>query len=257
MEIGRRLSPYAVLTIGMVGVVLSLQNTLRVIQRGIAIVMREPFSLPILGVCLLTAVFLGFMAGISVARERERRILETMFYDPLTHTEYILGKFIAYWAVYYLLMFAFILSALLLAGITRLNLSFRLLLVPIFSGLPGAAVIALGLFLAAVNKSVRGTSLSFIGYLLFLVAVSLAQLALSALVQTNEMMNLVALRDGLEIANQIFRWISPISYFLDGVEAFMRQDGLAVLWHGGLAGFFALGLGSGAIWLQKRTGVLA
>ena len=187
-QLAGSLSPYAVLTVGLAGVVISLGNTLQVIRRGYAVVLREPFSLPLLGVCVFAALLLGLLAGASVARERESGVLETMFYSPLNDKEYMLGKFLAHWLTYGIMMMVLSVAVWVLAFGTQLSISLRLLLVPIFSSLLSAAAIGLGLFLATVNRTVRGTLLSFLGYFLFFGALSLGQLILTAMARSEEIL---------------------------------------------------------------------
>lgn len=251
------LSPYAILSVGIAGVVLSLGNTLQVIQRGYAVVLREPFSLPILGVCVVAGLLLGLLAAISVARERESGILESLFHSPLKDSEYILGKFLAHWLMYAGMMLVLIVVIWVLALTTQLRFSPQLLFVPLFSTLLSATAIALGLLLATANRSLRGTLLSFLGFFLFFAVLSTAQLVLTSMVRSDEMLDLVALRDGVALANGLLRWFSPLSYFLDGSEALLRQDLWSWVGFTGFALLFTTVMLTGAIRLQRKTGVLA
>ena len=161
------ISPYAILSIGVAGMVLSLWNTLQVIRRGYAVVLREPLSLPLLGVCIMASLLLGLLAGLSTARERENGVLESLFYSPLKHAEYILGKFLAHWLMYAGMMLIVMAVVGVLTWTTQLQFSRQLLLVPILSLFLSAAAIGLGLLLAAAVRSMRGTLLSFLGFFMF------------------------------------------------------------------------------------------
>ncbi len=125
-DISRSFGTYVLLSLGWIGVYLSIGNTLKVIQQGYATVIREPLSLIVLGMLIVSSLFFSIIAGISVVRDREQGVVELLFYGPISHSEYVIGKFLAHWTFYAILAFIFLIGTGMMAWLVKLPISLYL-----------------------------------------------------------------------------------------------------------------------------------
>ena len=231
-DIFRSLGSYVLLSLGWAGVYLSIGNTLEVIRDDYASVVREPLSLPVLGMLVISSLFFSIIAGISFVRDRELGIVEVLFYGPITHLEYIVGKFLAHWSVYAILTFVFMLGAWILADIAQLTTSLYLVWLYAFSLALSAAMIVIGQLLAVLTRSVRGTVFVFSGIVIVFLFIQLGSNILSSVVQMENNLNLIGLRDTLAVASSAISWLSPIAIYLKGVEALVINNWSEVILQG-------------------------
>jgi ABC-type transport system involved in multi-copper enzyme maturation permease subunit len=167
---------------------------------------------------------MALLAGLSVARERELGTLETLFYGPVSHLDYLLGKHLAYLMAYMVMLAAFLVACVVVAFLTHLVLSPLLLAIAGLSVATAMGLIGSGLLVAAVMRTVRGTFLLFVGLMVVVLALEVGQVILTSIVSSRSFAGLIVLRDTMAVLDRIVTWLSPASYLLTGADAAMRQN---------------------------------
>ena len=88
-DLSLSISLYIILSAGFIGVYMSTRSLLKTTNDGYAVVLSEPFSIPVIAMCILSSLIISLLAGLSIIRDRELGILETFFYGPISHLCYI------------------------------------------------------------------------------------------------------------------------------------------------------------------------
>jgi ABC-type transport system involved in multi-copper enzyme maturation permease subunit len=185
-------------------------------------VIADPFLTPLLAVAMLGGFLLALMASLSVARERELGILETLFYGPLSFLDYLLGKFLAHLVGYLGILGAFLVGISVIAWSTRLALSLSIWPIGLLSAFTVAALIGFGLFSAALMRTMRGAFLLLAGAGMIVAALLAANAVLTSIVSTRGYTGLITLRDAVAAINRVVTWLSPPSYLINGIDAALR-----------------------------------
>ena len=244
------------LSVGLAITALVLRNTLRTVRTGYLSVISDPFLTPFLAMCLLGALYVALSAALSVGREREMGTLETLFYGPIGHLDYLVGKFVAHWLVFLAMLVAFSAGCIALSAMTHLRISTAIGGIVGLASVVALAFIGLGLVAATVMRSMRGSLLLFMGLVSAIVVVAGASYILNAVVAGRELLGLIPLRDAVYLLNRFVTWLSPVSYLLNGTDAAVRLNwaewGRYAI--GSLAyGLVALGLATSSL---RRNGVM-
>jgi ABC-type transport system involved in multi-copper enzyme maturation permease subunit len=215
---------YVVLSLSLATVLLVARNTLLTIRAGYLTVISDPFLTPLLAVSLLGGFFMALMASLSIARERELGILETLFYGPVSFLDYLLGKFLAHLVAYAGILTAFLLGTAGIAWLTHLALSPSIWPIVFLSASTVAALIGLGLLSAALMRTVRGAFLLLVGAGTVIVVLLAAHVVLTSIVSSRGYTGLITLRDAVAAINRVVTWLSPPSYLISGVDAALRRS---------------------------------
>jgi ABC-type transport system involved in multi-copper enzyme maturation permease subunit len=255
-SVGMGWGAYVVWALGFTGVLLVFRNTLGVIRTGYATVLSEPLVIPVAGMAVVIGLFMAFLAGLSIARERELGTLETLFYGPIHYRDYILGKILGYWAAYGIVMIVFLLVCTGLAWVVHLTFSPLLLLIGLFTVCVAVSLVGWGVLAAAIMNSVRGTLFFLLGLMIIFLGLPLGSELLTSAVSSQTSLNLIVLRDSFEALTNIISLFSPIAYLLNGIDTLMRASRLEFLQY--LA--FTIVYGTATIvlatWLFRRKGAV-
>ncbi len=249
-------SIYITLTLGLVGTLIALRNSLSIVNSNFLTVLFEPFIAPLLGMALLGSLFIALVASLSVAHERELGLLETLFYGPVRAREYLLGKHLAHLTAYVGMLAAFLMACLLLSWLTHFALS--PLLLPI-GGLAVAdtfALIGLGILMATLTRTIRGTLFLFLSFVLGVLGIHAAQVILTGIVSSQSFTSLAVLRDTITALDRVVNWLSPAAYLLQGTDAAVRGSWWEVGWYVVAALFYGSSCQVLAVLRLQHTGVL-
>jgi ABC-type multidrug transport system permease subunit len=213
-------------------------------------VLSEPFLSALIATCLLCGLFMALVAGLSVVREREMGTLETIFYGPVSHLDYLLGKYSAYLIGYIVLIAAFLIFCAIIGWLTNLTISALLFYIAILSAAMGMGLIGLGLFIATIMRTVRGTLLLFVGLMLAALTLEVGRVILTSIISSRTFVGLIILRDTVTHLDSLIMWFTPASYLFRGADAALRQN-----WSEWL-GYIAVALLYACITLSLSTALL-
>lgn len=220
----RSMSAYVSLTLGIVLLFVNVQNLFSVVRNESIVILSDPFLLPLMGMALIGAVFTALITSASVTRELEHGTLEVLFYGPINTGEYLLGTFLAHLFGYCLQLVYFLFACLVFSLFTNLNLTPELYLISLLSIVLAAGFTSFGLFSATWLRTVRGSILFCLGASFLLLLLKVSQTVLQVAVSATGVRAMVVVRDALDLVNRVVDWIAPSSYFLNAIDALIRQD---------------------------------
>ncbi|MGE3912353.1 MAG: ATP-binding cassette domain-containing protein, partial [Chloroflexota bacterium] len=215
---------YLVVALGMLATLPIVAGYVDSVERNRVLILADAFTLPFFVATTIGMLFLALASVATIARERESGTLEVLFYGPVDHLSYVLGKALAHVLAY--LPIAGGLSVLLLtySGMTGLRLPSAFGLELLLSLGTAAAVAALGVCLSTVVRGVRAGIALLGGLTVIFLAVRIASELLSNLPVTNNLSPLILLRNIVLGVDWLLGYISPFSLFQSGVDALVRQD---------------------------------
>ncbi len=249
------LGPYVTMSLGMLVTTVVVRGHLDALVRNNILVVADAFSLPFFVAATLAMLFLALSSAAMVAREREQGTLETLFYGPVDPTTYVLAKHLAHLAVYLpiaLLIGLLFTSVAVMTGL-HLNGSFALEL--LLSVATTAAVVALGLLLSTLTRSVRTAFALFAALTTLFLAVRFGSDLLSGVRVANNYSPLLFARDGAIWLDRLLGLVSPFTALENGVDAVVRGDPLAYVGALTLSLVHCAVLLAAAVWVLQRRGV--
>lgn len=215
-------------------------------------VLANPLSAPVLFAVLVSNAFLCLTAAAGLAGERERGTLEVLFYGPVDSTVYIVGKLLGYLSIYGVAMAALLIFLALAAQLSGMRLDGITVLLLISSILPAAAMIALGMLLAALVGRLRpAVALTAVVLILFVAIDAGNQIAAT---QPSDTMLGGAATLLAQVA-ALVEWVSPFGYIWRAADAFSLQNTAQVLLGMGIATLYSVLLTALAIFTLTRRGV--
>lgn len=245
---------YVATTIALIAATWLLLIDVRALRVAGLLIPADPYRAPLDVALLVLAFYFAVSAAVSTARDRESGTLEVLFFGPVDEITYCLGKVLGLLAVYALCMPMLALSLVGLAWLSGLGLPATLATSLVFSLIPAAMVLSLGLILSIGTRRVRSAVLILGGVALVLLGGSAAYAIVLMVPIDNPSSPVVALRDGLAAVNAVLRWVSPFAY-LQRIVA----EGVAIgAWRNAAVGAaFALAatgvmIGLAAAWLRLR-----
>ena len=244
---------YIVVSGSITIVLLSIRNTLRIIREGYLTVQFDPFVSPLITVLLINSIFISIHAVITSSQEREGGIIETLLYGPVNYRIYSWAKLFAYLGSFIIIILISFIVLWILAGATRLLLSFSLFPIAIVFFVFTLSLICLGFLCVSLVPTPRGALILFSGSVVLLAALQFGHTLLTKTISSDFAINLVLARDTFSSIHNLLNWVSPFAYLVKGLEGAVESDwkqwgtAIIVLFFSGL-----LVLEAGSEYLEKR-----
>ena len=202
-----------------------LRNYVRSVQDSGLYVLSDPFAVPLFGAVVLSSIYLAVVSTTTIARERDRGTLEVLFYGPVDAVAYLLGKYLAQMSAYVLMAGIYLAALWLYALVTNFIFDLNLLWAAILSMATASSVVAVGILLSTLNRSVRGALFALLAIVMAFLGIQLGHDYVSGLAsglrrgQTNPLLFLQTILRWLDGA---FRWLSPFAHLERGIDALLR-----------------------------------
>ena len=196
-----------------------LQSHLSSVRQVGMLITASPLDVPFFFAVMVCSIYLALASATSIAREKDLQTMEVLFYGPVDNVSFVLGKYIkgllGFLVVAVFLVFYFALTS----GVANLGLAARFWQTFVLSLFLVSCVISFGIIFSALTNGVRSSLLLFLGAIGLLLAIQLSNQFLSGLSSNVLSQPFIILRDGISIVALVVRWISPIAYFFEGLEA--------------------------------------
>jgi ABC-type transport system involved in multi-copper enzyme maturation permease subunit len=247
--------PYLALAVGAGAALLIVSDNLNAIANNHILILTDAFSAPFFASATIAMFFLALSSVATVARERDQGTIEVLFYGPVDHASYLLGKHLAQ-VVAYLAMIV-VLTALFLAysGMTSLRLGPEFALEVILSVFTAAAVAAFGLLLSTLTRGVRGAYALFLAITILFLAIHFGSQLLSGVRLANNFSPLLLVRDLSIWLDVIVSVVSPFAVLETGVDAVVRRSFGEYLGTLALSCVHCVVLLTAAVYFLQRKGV--
>ncbi len=179
-------------------------------------------SITMLAVLGVYSLYMAVTSVTTIARERQDKTLEVLFYGPVDERSFILGKYLGRMAVFVLLLLGttlFIAAAGLAfgLGINESSLKIAVLAVLLIS-----CIVSLGILLSTLTSSVTGSIFLLIVFMIALFLLKVAGILLGIIPDINPAVSIA--RDLTVSLINITQFISPIEYLSTGIDAVNSSD---------------------------------
>ncbi len=245
---------YLALALAFLASLLILRNDLAFVNESGLSVFANPFALPFFITALISSFFLAISSVTTIAREKGQGTLEVLFYGPVDHVSYIVGKYLAQVITYLVMMALYVPSFILHTLLTNLVFPAGLAWAILLSVFTVSAVVALGIFLSTVARNVRASLFLFGVTTLAFLGIQVGHTILVTLPAQGRYYDpMLFLKNTFAILNQTALWLSPYSYLDRGMEAVVRGSAGVYLALFLLSAVYTVGfLGLSAISLRHR-----
>ena len=176
--------------------------------------LTQPFSISV----IVGAVYLALASATSIAREKDQRTIEVLFYGPVDYISYVFSKYLKGILSYLVIALFLIVYFLLASVVTNLGLSLKFFQGLVLSFFLVSCIIGFGILLSTLTSTVRSAVLLLLAFVLVLLGIQVAGAVLLS-IGSAASRPLTLLRDSLSIINGGLRWISPLAYFREGLDA--------------------------------------
>jgi hypothetical protein len=218
---------FIAVSVSLVSASLILINEFRYLELNIIIVERQILSTPILIMCLLISLYLGISASVNLSREYDRGTLELLLYGPVDEVVFIFSNFWAEFQLFYWSAIGVFVWSNFIVWLYNLAFDLNVLLILLGCGLMAAEIIAFGLLTAVWGGKTRNALVVYILILAVMAGIQIGDTIVANLVLfsgSTATDPLIVLRNVLEKANGIFRWISPYAQLQKAIQALL--DGI-------------------------------
>jgi ABC-type transport system involved in multi-copper enzyme maturation permease subunit len=184
------------------------------------------------GASLMTAVgiyslYMAVSAVASVARERQDKTLEVLFYGPVNERSFIAGKYLGRMIPYLLLAAATVIYIFVISLALSSGSGADMVPLFVFSILLISCIISLGIMLSTLTGSVTGAIFILIAFMLGLFVLKVLGFILGMLPAFNPMLTLA--KDVVTTLLNITQYISPVEYLGIGLDAAGSSDPMKYL----------------------------
>lgn len=196
-----------------------LQNYLRSIGRDQILITTNPVAYPLFIAIAICTIYLALASVISVAREKDMQTLEVLFYGPVDHVSFILGKYLKGMLSYVFITLFLAAYFIIVSTTSNLGLSLRFFSLIALSLSFCSCIITFGILISTLTENIRASVLLFLGIVGGLLAIHITHGMLIKMGEENLNAPLLYLRNTITIVNVGVKWASPFYYMKEAIEA--------------------------------------
>jgi len=181
-------------------------------------------SLFMFAVVFVSFLYIGISSVTAIAKEKQERTIELLFYAPVDEFSFIAGKFLGKISTYLLILLLSALFFILLCFAFSIQINIiDILKVAVLSVFLISCAIAGGLFLSTLSSNVTTSIFVLIGVTIFLTIIQIIGSVLNFLPLDPTSLTGI-LKDGISKILALIQYISPFSYYDIGAGAIGKND---------------------------------
>jgi len=232
-----------------------VNSTLRLVADAGILAHANPITSPLFISMGLAAAYLGLCSSLAIARDRDLGTMEVLFYGPVDAVSYILGKYFHQLLVYLVVLLFSLVNFWGVSLATNVGFSSDIVGIMLLSIFLTSCMVSFGILLSVSSRRMIVSVVLFLGLVLFFLIFSVVHSWVMGIAGQNLTTTMVYVRVILDNANQFIKWISPVDYYLRGMNAVFRKDpsGYAVSVISSLV--YTGVLLALSVWMFKRKGV--
>lgn len=232
-----------------------VNSTLRTVTDAGIMAFANPITSPLFISVGLAAAYLGLCSSLSISRDRDLGTLEVLFYGPVDSVSYVLGKFVHQLLAYGVVLVFALINFYGISLITNVGFSSDIIGIMVLSIFLVSCMVSFGIVLSVSTRRMIVSVVLFLALVLFFLVFSIVHSWIMSLAGQNLSTAMVYVRMILDNANEFIKWISPVDYYLRGMNAVLRQDpggyALSIL----SSTIYSLVLLALSVWVFRRKGV--
>jgi len=179
-------------------------------------------SITMLAILGIYALYMAVTSVTTIARERQDKTLEVLFYGPVNQKSFILGKYLGRMAIFILLLLGttlYITAAGLAFGLGVNETSLKL---AILSTLLISCIVSLGILLSTLTSSVTGSIFLLIIFMIAMFLLKVAGIFLGIIPDINPIITIA--RNMTVTLINVTQYVSPVEYLSIGIDAVNSAD---------------------------------
>lgn len=218
-------------------------------------VSTSPLIPAFLGAVAVISTYVAITATISLVQEREKQTLKVLFFTPVDHNSLILGKYLAQILNSIVVILMTVIYLLAIALLMNLSLSVQLFWSVVLCIMLVSSMVAFGLTISAISRSIRAALLLLIGLLIILFGLQIVVRVVEQTITLQGSNTLFYITPWLKAVTDLISVFSPLTYLLKGLEAAAVASGRDLIINL-VASFIYTGIFLGlATRLSRRHGV--
>ncbi len=177
-------------------------------------------------VVLISFLYIGISSVTAIAKEKQERTIELLFYSPVDEFSFIVGKFLGKISTYLLILLLSTMFFILLCFAFSIQINIiDILKVAVLSVFLISCAIAGGLFLSTLSSNVTTSIFILIGVTIFLTVIEGIGGILN-FIPFDPTSLIGILKDGVSKILSLTQYISPFSYYGLGADAIGKNDNM-------------------------------
>ena len=186
--------------------------------------LTNPITCPLFVSVGLAAAYLGLCSSLSISRDRDLGHVGGALLRARGADSYVLGKYsTSCWRTVVVLIFALI-NFYGISLVTNVGFSVDIVGIMILSIFLTSCMVSFGIVLSVSTRRMIVSVVLFLALVLFFLVFSIVHSWMIGHCRAKPASAMVYVRVILDNANQLIRWISPVDYYLRGMNAVLRQD---------------------------------
>jgi len=175
-------------------------------------------------VVLISFLYIGISSVTAIAKEKQERTIELLFYSPVDEFSFIVGKFLGKISTYLLILLLSTMFFILLCFAFSIQINIiDILKVAVLSVFLISCAIAGGLFLSTLSSNVTTSIFVLIGVTIFLTIIEGIGGILNFIPFDPASLTGI-LKDSISKILSLTHYISPFSYYDMGADAIGKND---------------------------------
>lgn len=201
-----------------------VNSTLRTVADAGIMALANPITSPLFISVGLAATYLGLCSSLSISRDRDLGTLEVLFYGPVDAVSYVLGKYVHQLLAYVVVLLFALVNFYGISWVTNVGFSSDIIGIMVLSIFLTSCMVSFGIVLSVSTRRMIVSVVLFLALVLFFLVFSIVHGWVMSIAGQNLTTAMVYVRVILDNANEFVKWISPVDYYLRGMNAVMRQD---------------------------------
>ncbi|MFS8572301.1 MAG: ABC transporter permease subunit, partial [Clostridia bacterium] len=215
----------------------------------------NPVTLPLIVSTGLAAAYLGLCSSLSISRDRDLGTMEVLFYGPVDAVAYVLGKYFHQLAAYGVVLAFTLVNFYGLSVVTNVGFSLEIAGIMLLSVFLTSCMVSFGIVLSAGSRRMMVSVILFLGFVLFFLIFSLVHAWVIGAAGRDAASTMVYVRMIMDSLDQVIRWISPVEYYLRGMDAVLRKDTSGYIMSAVSSLLYSAALLAVSVWMLRKKGV--
>jgi len=181
--------------------------------------------------------------------------MEVLFYGPVDAVAYVLGKYFHQLAAYGVVLAFTLVNFYGLSVVTNVGFSLEIAGIMLLSVFLTSCMVSFGIVLSAGSRRMMVSVILFLGFVLFFLIFSLVHAWVIGAAGRDAASTMVYVRMIMDSLDQVIRWISPVEYYLRGMDAVLRKDTSGYIMSAVSSLLYSAALLAVSVWMLRKKGV--
>jgi len=179
-------------------------------------------------VVFLSFLYLGINSVTTIAKERQEKTIEVLFYTPIDELSFIFGKYLGQIALYFYILLISLIFFIVLGFVFSMPITFDFVKVVILSVFLISCVISGGLLISTISSNVSSSILILIGVSIGLMFIQMVG-GIIGIIPSDPTSLIGIIKDAVSQLLSLTNYISPFAYLNMGWDAIGKSDNIKLV----------------------------